>query len=210
MGSGRCGTCSLAAVLDAQFRVSVTHEAYNRLPWKPLEWDMNLAVTSMVRAQSGYIIGDCAPWYLNYVDYSVKAFADIKMVCLKRNKEDCINSIYEVNNSLGVNHFTKSDSIYWDKDKWSLDEIDSRMYRKCFPQYYMPMKKALSAYYDEYYDIAEKHQSNYPDNFRIFDVDDALNSEDGQKEMLKFCGIQGGFILPGIRLVKQSKTGGVI
>lgn len=210
MGSGRCGTCSLAAVLDAQFRVSVTHEAYNRLPWVPLEWDMNLVITSMIHAQSGYILGDCAPWYLNYTDYAIKNFQDIKMVCLKRKKESCVNSIYQVNNMLGVNHYTDAHSVHWDSERWGLDETDSRMYRVCFPKYNLPMHEAISKYYDDYYKISAEYEKKYPDNFRVFDVDKALNTEKGQIEMLKFCNIEGGFILPGIRLVKQSMTGGAI
>ncbi len=210
LGSGRCGTCSLAAVLDAQFRVSVTHESYNRLPWVPLEFDINLAITSIIHAQSGNIIGDCAPWYLNYTDWCIESFPDIKMICLKRKKESCVTSIYEVNNMLKVNHFTDKSSKHWDKTRWNLNEIDSRMYRNCFPKYDLPMFKAISQYYDDYYDIAYELERKYPDNFGLFDTDHVLNTEEGQIEMLKFCGIEGGFILPGVRLVKQSKTGGEI
>jgi hypothetical protein len=195
-------------VLDAQFRVSVTHEAYNRLPWKTLEWDCNLAITHIIRCQSGQIIGDCAPWYLKYTEMLVSAFDTIKIICIKRDKEPCVNSIYEVNNMLGVNHYTDRHSKHWDPDRWSLDEIDSRMYRKCFPKYDLPMRKAISQYYDDYYKLANEYENKFPLNFKVFTTASALNTEAGQVKMLEFCEIEGGFILPGIRLVKQSTTGG--
>jgi len=57
----------------------------------------------------------------------------------------------------------------------------------------------LSVYYDDYYVQCEYHQKKNPKNFRIFDVE-ALNSEEGQRDILNFLGYENHIYEVGIKL----------
>lgn len=66
LGSGRCGTLSLAHVLNRQPGVQVSHEERPRLPWKrlPGEWVIRERFARMRGQRNGRIVDDVASFYL--------------------------------------------------------------------------------------------------------------------------------------------------
>jgi hypothetical protein len=203
LGTGRCGTLTLAAVLDAQFRTNITHEAYWRLPWKPINIYLEITLQHIYRHTADFI-GDVSFYYLNYVETILSWIPKTKFVCLQRPREGVIESQMRCGTSLGSNHFTARDSKHFNHERCDLkNNEESRIYRDSFPKYDAPRKEAARMYWDEFFTIAESFQKKYPDNFKIFDMDAALNTIDGQREMLKFSGVNSEYILPKLRVFKK-------
>ena len=89
LGTGRCGTMSLAYLLDWQENSEVYHEkAQYAIPWKGGEKviDEFLQWASEV-AKRKQLVGDVALYYLNYVEYLLSLNHNVKFLCLQRDRE---------------------------------------------------------------------------------------------------------------------------
>lgn len=182
LGSGRCGTKSLAHLLNYQSAIHCTHEAW-RWKWQFDEANfMSYFPKLFFRNNYGKIPGDVASWYLPYVDYLIKSLKlDIKFICLKRDLEATVKSW--LNHNQVTNNWTDRKSSFWDS---SQDGISA--FNECFPKYDLPKEDAIRLYLEDYYLLAERLQSDYPDRFKIFDVE-SLNSQAGIYSILEFAGI---------------------
>jgi hypothetical protein len=60
---------------------------------------------------------------------------------------------------------------------------------RTFPQYETTNREeGIRRYWDEYYATAEGLASQYPDNFRVFDMHSSLNTPEEQRDLLTFAG----------------------
>ena len=187
LGTGRCGTKSLADLLDSQAGTSVSHECGGRiLPWECNEHGLD-AVLKTVNSFPGAIKGDVAFYYLNYVNSIFQRYPNAKFVCMKRDKTDCINSLIAKHESMNISPLQPGDK---DESVW-----DNTM-----PSYPLDLSAidCASEYYDDYYITAGYLAARHPESFRIFDTEN-LNTEHGVEEILDFCGIKIKNIEIGIR-----------
>jgi len=161
IGSGRCGTVSLSKLLD------IPHEPWPLLPWIVSERLFKKHLP-LIEAEGGAV----ALYYLNYIDKLFGKFSDrLKIVCLQRVMDETIESF--IRKTQGKNYWR--DNI----NEWS----------EVFPYYKdLYIWEAIRKYWWNYYQKAEKWQEKLPDNFKIFDME-RLNFEEGQKEIIDFCGI---------------------
>jgi hypothetical protein len=185
LGSGRCGTTSLRLFLDLQRDVSVTHELNFTGIRQPLPWlvDYPLAqrMLEQVQQNPAPVRGDIGFYWLPYTGWLLDQFPDTRFLCMQRDRAGTVASY--LRHTEGRNHWVGHDGTHWE-----LDEI----WDKAFPKYDIEDKRAaVERYWDEYYSSAEVLQQQHPDNFRIFSVD-ALNSSEGQADMLSFLGIEPG------------------
>jgi len=178
LGTGRCGTKSLADLLDAQPGVSVSHECGGRI----LPWDLDGvgldAVLKILNTFPGAVKGDVAFYYLNYVESILQRYPDARFVCLKRDKVGCVASLVAKHDSLGINPLQPGvcEPSVWDRTMPDIDPDLDRLSSVC-------------RYYDDYYSAAGLLVEKYPDSFRIFDTE-ALNTEHGVRDILDFCGVK--------------------
>ena len=192
-GSGRCGTCSLAALLNAQFETCVTHEEGTPLPWNSIDRHYNIN-RDLILNYPQRVVGDVSFWWLRYVGDLVNDFPNIRIVCMKRDKESTVNSLLKCSNIFNANHYTSEFSKYYDFEKYPLDKPDSVVMRSCFPKYDYPIKEAMEAYWEEYYNIAMALETSLANNFRVFDID-VLNSNEGIIDLLTWCGFKYPIVL---------------
>jgi hypothetical protein len=101
---------------------------------------------------------DVGYYWLYHVPLILSFNGDARFLCLKRNKEDTVESF--------LKRPIKLDSIVRDYTK-----------------------EGFASYHDAYYLTAENYERQYPDSFKVFNMQ-ALNSLEGQEEMLKFLGIE--------------------
>jgi len=192
LGTGRCGTTSLYVLLNKQ-GIKMYHEM-DRIKW---EGDTQKVLDNIFRlvTDETTITGDVGFYYLNYVEDIIKTFPNAIFICLKRNREDTINSWYK--HALGRNYWTKRNSEHW--GDYASDVLEQYM-----PKYDLPKKEAIGQYYDDYYKKAEE-LTKYP-QFRIFDMDYTLNTDSGQMELFNFIGLKNYEIIKS----KYNKQGDVI
>jgi glycosyltransferase involved in cell wall biosynthesis len=178
LGTGRCGTRSLARLLALQEGVAVAHETC-LLPWVFDEPKL-LEHLGRIQRYGGRLVGDVAFYYLNYVDQILKRYPDSTFICLKRDKAATVASYLAWTGN--KNHWTRRDSRHW-TDQWCPDRYDD-----CYPKFDAGKELALGLYWDHYYSHAEYLQQQYPQRFRVFPLT-SLADERGQTEILEFAGI---------------------
>ncbi len=184
LGTGRCGTVSLCNILNQLPSSFFVHEGF-MLPWYG---QPDIAISKLKKFLNDTdkcYVGDVGFYWLPYVEEVISVFPKTKFICLKRNKQDTINSYLK--KTEGRNHWINHDGKFWRKDY---------IWDRCFPKYNVKTKEeALSLYWDEYYSKAYKLQLSYPNNFKIFDIE-VLNSSEKFFEVLDFLEIPRFKITP--------------
>lgn len=168
LGTGRCGTLSLARLLGLQEHCDVGHERYPTLSWYEDPNPCRHLEQSIESLSDVY--GDVGMYYLPYVNEIRGRFPGTRFICMKRDREATINSFCRVVPS-GVN--------------WFGDVGKHHPFNRCFPNFGdVPFDVGAAMYWDYYYDTAEGLQCDW---FRIFPTA-ALNDERGIEEILRFAG----------------------
>ena len=178
LGTGRCGTSTLAALLDRQQGYRVTHES-RLLPWQRTPQGTR-HLLRRIQSYDAECVGDVAFYYLNYVEPVLLETDRAKFICLRRDREETIQSYLRWTGP--KNHWTSRSSPAWNGD-W----IDDR-YDDCYPKFAAEKTEAIGLYWDHYYSRAESLAVEFPESFRVFPIE-SLSSERGQIEILQFLGI---------------------
>lgn len=175
LGTGRCGTASLAYLLGLQMGVLAGHE---RKP--PLVWKGETVPNRHLKPQLA-VIADIGFYYLPYIPFLAGLYGDgIRFICLRRNIEDTVAS------------FLKNGNSAWfagNEPGWA----------QSFPTYEgLEFAEAVRKYWHEYNRIAIDHERRFP-QFRIFDMD-ALNCKEGVADILAHANIERPNVEPNIHV----------
>ena len=183
IGTGRSGSLSLSKFLSSQKKMEVLHEGRldshkirKLIKWGNDEKELFNWIEFLINYsnQINYI-GDTGMYYLPYIEQIIERYPDVKVIGLKRKKEEVIQSFLK--KTEGRNHWYKHDGKKWKFDKkWD----------DCFPKYNEENKsKALENYYDEYNDTAIKLMNKFPQHVRLWGIEE-FNTYKGKKEILDF------------------------
>ncbi|HQU43073.1 MAG TPA: hypothetical protein PK867_09680, partial [Pirellulales bacterium] len=121
IGSGRCGTLSLKEVLSQQPDTHATHEDPPLLPWRrengrPI---MEQRFVRWRRRWTHPVVADVASFYLPYLEEAIAREPDIRIVCLKRPREEVVESFGKwlaATNPLQINHWAERPAPGWHHD----------------------------------------------------------------------------------------------
>lgn len=175
LGTGRCGTKSLAHILNTLPRATVTHEAPPLLPWEPSPGFLDQKLSAL-ESRSGDVVGDAAFYYLPYVRHIATRAPDVIFICLKRAMKSTVVSYMRW--TVGRNHWCVRDDESRPDPRWD----------PCYPKYEIQNKiKALEMYWKEYYDIAHQFEKEL-ERFTIVPLED-LNSPSGLERILDLIDI---------------------
>jgi hypothetical protein len=130
------------------------------------------------------LLGDAASFYLPYLEDAIALEPDIRIVCLKRPREEVAASFCEWLDQampLPTNHWALKPAPGWHHDP-------NRT--RTFPQYDIQNREeGIRRYWDEYYQKVGELIGHYPEQIRVFDTHEALNTEGGLRDLLSFAGI---------------------
>lgn len=192
LGTGRCGTSSLRSLLEIQHDTHATHEIM-LLPYRFSDPKFRQYMNRLWSRKTR-VVADVALWNLPYVTAIMGEYPSTKFICLQRDKEAVVKSFMR-KTAKNRNHWTRFDSKHWDENKWFREK--KCPYRNCYPRFDADKEEALGLYWD-YYDVVSKsYQDAFPDNFRIFPLED-LNSRNGCEKILHFAGYEEMVIRVGI------------
>jgi len=217
IGTGCCGLASLARVLNLQAEANCSREEPPWLEWRrpallspsesvpvslpssaslppsppaplPFAGEGSFVLRSRFARfrQHGKkrLLGDVASFYLPYIEEAIALEPDIRIVCLRRPREEVIAAFCQWTDQtmpLPVNHWAKQPA-----PGWHHDPNRTRIY----PQYdAQNREEGIGRYWDEYYQVVRELIARYPENIRLFDTYEALNTEGGQRALLSFVGI---------------------
>ncbi len=198
LGTGRCGTMTLATHLSMQKGVVVTHEDC-RMPWVfdyfKIQYAMGCIFGKIVSDERVKVAGDVASWWLHYVPYINERYPDaVRFVCLQRKKSETVNSF--INKVKKANHWTAYDSKY-------RDDVPSNPFDECYPWFDLPKDKAVNKYWADYYRRAQELEKQF-DNFKIFPME-CMNTAAGLGEIFSHVGLSGKLTLDTTLKLNESK-----
>ena len=194
LGTGRCGTTSLATLLNAQMNVFVTHEKDEcRLKWAGANCVIDKTIAQFQQAQNshpGKIIGDVHFAYLPYVAQLAAKLPNAIFLCLKRNRKATVESWLR---KIGRrNPWLEHAGTLGAHSPWD----------DCFPKLGIPNPKiAANLYWEIYERVTNELQTTFPRQFHLIKTD-ALNSREGQNRILDliFLETEDRILIPGICL----------
>lgn len=180
LGSGRCGTKSLAVLLTAQKHALVTHEQRPVVPWTTHLTSPTRHIDAL--AGSAYqTIGDVGFYYLPHVETIWERYPQARFICLQRDREETIDSF-----------------VRWIKgvDYWAPDRDTKDPWTHCFPVTEGDNLRArIGAYYDAYYEHAEKLAKD--ERFLSLPME-SLNTREGVTQILRHAGFTDHNVRVGI------------
>lgn len=155
-------------------------------------------------------IGDVASYYLSYAPMLLELQKDIRMPCIERRRDEVVKSFAKavrvrrqrksrsgLRGLFGTpeqavksrNHWVEHDGSHWRLDpKWD----------KLFPKFdAATLEEAIGMYWDYYAEETRRLAAAHPDHVKVFGIE-ALNSEEGQRAILDFCGADGPHVLSEI------------
>lgn len=192
LGTGRCGTHSLAKLLQAQPGGYAVHELRPILPWVPCRRfdpvDRLRKIRKACSPRGKEISGDVALFYLNYLPLLIEACPELRVIALKRLKEATVESYIRKLKSDGHqphNHFSSVPN--------------GHLWYNSYPKYDLPLAESLRKFYDEYYELLERHVRRFPRHIRLWPMS-ALNAGEGVREILAFAGVRRPRIKIGIHV----------
>jgi hypothetical protein len=207
VGPGRCGLVSMTELLNRQAKTRVSQEDPPLLPWRrdPQFNPMAARFARLDQARRSAIVGDSAAFYLPYLDDAVAADPDVRVIGLKRPREEVVASFTRFMDDwhlLPTNHWSADPGVGWTQDP---------VWTQTFPQYDITDRVAgIRRYWDEYHLRLDEAVSKHPQNVRVFDMHTTLNTEAGQREVLAFAGYPAELqvIAEGIRSVRSKPKPG--
>ncbi len=121
LGSGRCGSTSLARALAGVANVCATHENPPMLHWSPTADQLRVHGRRfrMLLDRFGLVF-DSAHWWLNAADRMTEEFGDVKMIGLVRDPDACARSFLEIKATgrNSINHWLDHDGTFWKPALW--------------------------------------------------------------------------------------------
>lgn len=192
IGTGRCGTHSLAKILDSQKDAGITHELGDQpyLKWKNDPKISNVILHFRKEGTTKKFFGDVSFYYLNYLEEILREFPDAKIVSIKRDPDSTVASYMKWTE--GRNHWKEHTGIRWRKCVWD----------DCYPKYELDKKESIQQYWKDYYLKVDELSKKYPSNFFHLNMED-LNSEKRVEDLLDFCGFESKIILNGTKESQQ-------
>jgi hypothetical protein len=155
------------------------------MPWNRNP-DVHKEMFNRLFSRDADYIGDVGYYWINYVEDLLAVKPDAKFICLERDREGVIESMWNYTRGLNT-HPT---------DNWFM----------MYPRYDTDRKSAIGLMWDDYKELSEGLQNKHPESFRKFDMND-LNYESGIREILTFAGFKERMNwIVGIRLNKGKES----
>jgi len=190
IGTGRCGLRRLAAVLNRQPDAQSSYEEVPWLPWERREDARQVLAARFARFRHNCkkgkgLLGDCASFYLPYLEDVIALEPRVRVACLRRPCEEVVASFcgwLDWNTPLPTNHWARQPAPGWHHDPRRT---------LIYPQYETQNREeGIRLYWEEYYRRVDELRGRWPEHIRVFDTCEALDTEAGLREVLSFAGVK--------------------
>jgi hypothetical protein len=121
LGSGRCGSTSLARALSGIEIICATHENPPMVHWRLTSEQLGLHCKRFRLLLDHFeVVFDSAHWWLNALDHMAAEFDGLKMIGLMRDADACARSFLEIKGTglAAINHWVDHDGTFWKPALW--------------------------------------------------------------------------------------------
>jgi hypothetical protein len=186
VGAGRCGLLSMVHLLNQQPGVAMSLREPPILPWRPPAsgCDLDARFRRMQRDRRRPLVGDAAPYYLNYLESILSQNPAVRVLGLTRPIHEVVGSYcrwFDELFPLPMNHWAMEPTPGWHHDP---------IWTQSFPQYdTTDRQQGLTRYCEEYHAALADLADRFPQAVRLYDASAVLNQEATLGEALEFVGI---------------------
>ena len=189
-GSGRCGTMSLAELVNGCKGVNVFHELKAKEnPEEILSYERDekqlLRKLKLLESLEGSLVGDVALYYLNHIDWFFQHLSNLKVIYIWRNKEEVVDSyIRKTEQRVLLNH-------WWSEErKKGTSYVLHHRWDKAYPKFDKTKTKreAIAKFWDWCMKKGCEIKKKFPDKILMINVYD-LNCKFFQKIIFDFLEI---------------------
>ena len=190
LGTGHCGTRSLAKLFSLQEDTIAFHEfpppvAISSTPGLIKER------LDLLLCQRPGTIADVAFWYLPFVKLIWSQAPSAKFICLERPKDEFIHSVlkYIAPGYFPLQYFKTN------------PRVKGPEFGMCFPQYPHSLTKeqALGSYWEDYHKTINGLTNTFPNYIRSWPLE-ALNNKTLVGHILNFAGFPNPVVRVGIKI----------
>jgi hypothetical protein len=193
LGTGRCGSTSLTALLTTVDGSCATHENPPLIYWQKLPEQIALHVERFALLREFFpLVFDASHWWGNAVDDILARFPDVRIVGLHRETERCIQSFLKIKGSGrgSINHWAPSGNGIWRTNIWD----------PLYPSYPSPQRaadqpdaakqEAIRRYVVDYNAALAALRERLPDQVLLIRTED-LAQPAAQQRLFDFIGVSG-------------------
>ena len=203
LGTGRCGTASLAYLMSHQDSTHASHELFPILPWEVNTSTLTHKWTTMDHQSHLFdAVFDSGSYFLPYVqvlinswkmhDYAKNRY-ELRFICLKRDREETVKSYLKKFQNQNNNPLQNHGDSNLIKNEWD----------SCYPKYNnCTLEEALEKFHEEYYSFASLLEKQNPEIFKIFETN-SLNEDSEVERILSFAGYESPKIITKIQKRKH-------
>jgi len=183
LGTGRCGTGTLAELLSKQPNIYSTHEG-QFCPWEKDIVAFYQSICGLLKYANKPKIANIAFYWKNYLSEIFRDFNNPKIIVLKRARKKVVESFASMYRD--KNHWSNPNSKHFDGHYPGLTILGSM-----WPKYNLSKKKAIARYWWEYYhDGAIKYwMDKFPANIIIIRSEQLYSGKKAQKRIFDFLEI---------------------
>lgn len=179
IGTGRCGTNSLAKFLHHQPDCFFTHEKH-LIQW---HWHREFPpdLFDDYNKIDRRIVGDVSLGMSNHGQKLLLLEENAKLIVIERNRDECAKSLY---------FWTKGEDLeFWKKNPDKKD-LHNDFWYNMFPTFEGKNKiDRIYQYIDLHRELARILYAEFPGRVKIISIEN-LNHRQTQDEVLDFCGVQ--------------------
>ncbi len=121
LGSGRCGSTTLAHAIAGVEGACATHENPPLVHWQPTPEQLRFHNKRFRLLRERFeLVFDSAHWWLNAAEPLAAQFDDVKMIALVRDPDACARSFLERKGQGrgAINHWVDHDGTFWKPALW--------------------------------------------------------------------------------------------
>jgi sulfotransferase family protein len=193
LGSGRCGSTSLAAMLGAITNSCCTHEGPPPIFWSPQKEQIEFHIRRfrmLIRFYS--VVADVSHWWLNPAESVMEQFPEAKVIGLIRDPEDCAVSFMRIQGygRGSYNPWVVRGNGFWRAGHWD----------PTYPSYALPSYaqkspdraklELITRYVREYNAKLDGMARGAPHRVKLVRTEE-LDKETVQEEIFRFAEVQG-------------------
>jgi hypothetical protein len=190
IGTGRCGSTSLAVAFQEMDNALATHETPPMIFWQPQPEQVAFHLRRLEWLCRYYrVVFDASHWWLEVMPAFLERFPGGKVVGLHREMESCVNSFLKIKGAEHgtVNHWAPPDDKRWAKSAWD----PSYPSFVAPPQYddnpFMSKGTQIQWYVDSYNARLHELANRYPEKFLLIHTN-SLGEPQVSDELSAFVG----------------------
>jgi len=183
LGSGRCGTGTLAEFLGLQKGIWAKHES-GFCPWEKDIVAFYQSIVALLAEATEMRIATVALYWRQYLSEIFRDFLNPKVIVLKRDKKKVVESFASMYR--GRNYWSTPGGRNWEGNDTENDPLGA-----WFPKYDLPKKEAIGKFWEEYYNdgAIDYWLKKFPRNIMLMRSEDLWAGEEAQRTIFEFLEI---------------------